>query len=260
MGSDLKLLVCRELKSAKKSVYLSTYGLTDPDILGILEKSKANIIARADQRSTKKHPLVNRIKKSGLHHAKITLIDEKRALIGSANSTTTSCEMHDNFLIRIRSEPFCQKLKQIYFEKDARGRFDFEVEGQPIEVWLTPNKACEIRLIELIDSAQSKIQVAIFTLCNKRIIAALENARRRGTDVQIVVDRYTRQPQIEHQMSRGPQLFHYKWALIDEKTLICGSANWTHAAFAKNREIVLIFPKLNPKQIKFCKRLFKKMA
>lgn len=257
MGSDLKLMMCRALKSAKSSIYLTTYGLNDADVLGILEKSSATKHVIADARQCRKNAMIERVKKSGLNHAKIALIDDI-AYIGSANSTPSSLEMHDNFVMRIHSKEFCQLLQKNCFEERSCGQFQIQVGDQPLEIWLTPKVEAQDRIEELIDSAKKSIKVAMFTLSNRTLIGALERARARGVDVKIITDRYTKSPPIQHIESKGPQLLHYKWGLIDEEVLISGSANWTRAAFDKNREIVVILP-LNPKQSTYCQRLWKKI-
>ncbi|MCB1116991.1 MAG: hypothetical protein KDK50_00255 [Chlamydiia bacterium] len=255
-GDDLKLLMCYALKNAKKNIDVMTFGLSDPDVIRILENQAAkgcSIRAIADQRSTPKHPLVERRKKSGLNHAKVTLIDDELALIGSANSTTASLEMHHNFILATRSRSLCKLLKEACFDKALRGQY--EVDG--LEIWLTPDKNCENRLIELIDGAEHCIQLVLFTFTHKGLISALERAKDRGVQVDLVTDRYSKQPAIAHRVGIGPALIHHKWALIDDETLICGSANWTNAAFTKNRDIILIIKNLSLKQKLFCKRLWK---
>lgn len=255
-GDDLKLLMCQALKKATKTIDVMTFGLSDPDVIRILENQASKgcmIRAIADQRSTPKHPLVERRKKSGLNHAKITLIDGEIALIGSANSTTASLEMHHNFTFAARSKALCQLLKVSCFDQALRGKR--EVDG--LEIWFTPDKKCADRIIELIDGAEHCIQLVLFTFTHKNLMAALEQAKDRGVNVDLVTDRYSKQPNILHKVGIGPALIHHKWALIDDKTLVCGSANWTHAAFSKNRDIIIIMKNLSLKQKLFCKRLWK---
>ena len=260
IGDDLKLLMCRSLKKAHHSIDIMTFGLSDPDIIAILEKQHqrgCTIRAIADQRSTPKHALIERKKKAGLNHAKITLVDNELALIGSANYTTSSLEMHHNFILAARSYNLCQLLKKACFDNAMRGRFEVD----RLELWLTPDKKCADRIIEIIDKATKSIQLILFTFTHKGIIAALERAYSRGVCVQLVTDRYSKQTQlptfIDHKVGIGPALIHHKWAFIDNEILICGSANWTQAAFARNRDILLIIKNLSPRQKVFCQRLWK---
>ncbi len=49
-------------------------------------------------------------------------------------------------------------------------------------------------------------------------------------------------------LSTGQGLLHYKFAYIDEKILINGSANWTAAAFKDNDDFFLVIHPLTDKQ------------
>ena len=249
----LKVLFCRALKEAEKSIDMITFGLTDRDVLRILEKKAEIVHAIADKRSTPKHPLIERRKKSGLTHAKVTLIDGELVLIGSANTTTSSLEMHRNFVMASRSKPLCAFLKRACFDEELQGRY--KIEG--LEVWLTPDKRTPQRIIELIDGAKSRVQVIMFTLTHPEILDALQRAKGRGVRVELICDRYCKRPDIEHKKGVGGALIHHKWAVIDESTLICGSANWTKGAFARNRDILLIMKNLDAGKQRFCQRLWK---
>ena len=58
-------------------------------------------------------------------------------------------------------------------------------------------------------------------------------------------------------ISRGAQLFHHKYILIDDRTLVCGSANWTKSAFNKNCDCFMVLHSLSSEQCKFMSSLGK---
>ena len=248
----MKRILCKALKSATSSITLISYGITDPTILKLLEAKKQagmDIFALCDKRSSINHPLLTVIKKSGLTHAKILTIDDHLTFLGSANLTLPSLEMHENFLISIQSKPLTKTLKEM-IEQNKTGH----IEDNNIHLWLLPCKEALKALIREIDEAKSSIELCLFTLSHPQLIQALEQASTRGVSVNIFLDRYTKSPKttLNIRKSRGPELLHHKWALIDSKTLVCGSVNWTQAGFSKNREILAIIKTLPTHLVKKC--------
>ena len=55
------------------------------------------------------------------------------------------------------------------------------------------------------------------------------------------------------------QLLHHKFILIDDQTLLVGSANWTKAAFYKNSDCFLILHNLTDDQKTFMNRLWTRL-
>jgi phosphatidylserine/phosphatidylglycerophosphate/cardiolipin synthase-like enzyme len=108
----------------------------------------------------------------------------------------------------------------------------------------------------------------MFTLTHPEITQALLRAKKRGVEVTIAADYYTakgaskktletmRNGGIKILNSQGRQLLHHKWAIIDDLTLIMGSANWTKAAFSKNQDFLFFLFPLNQDQRKFLNKLW----
>jgi phosphatidylserine/phosphatidylglycerophosphate/cardiolipin synthase-like enzyme len=96
----------------------------------------------------------------------------------------------------------------------------------------------------------------------------LIKAKQRGVDVTVAVDYYTAKGSskktlailekggIKVLLSQGRELLHHKWAVIDDTTLVMGSANWTKAAFTKNHDFLLFLSPLTESQIKFFTKLW----
>jgi phosphatidylserine/phosphatidylglycerophosphate/cardiolipin synthase-like enzyme len=230
------------------------YGLTDPDILQLLHYKRAQgkqITIRSDRRGSpklKKNVHVELYRGPGLMHRKLLIIDEKMVFIGSANCTTTSLKSHDNLVLGIEDRAlasFCQRNSPpwVYSVPSLR-------------VWKLPEGGKEAlqSSYALIHSAQNTIRVAMFTFTHMGLANALVAAKQRGVKVEVALDHYTKNGSskkvaaflaghgIPIYESRGWQLLHHKWAVIDEKVLIGGSANWTESAFKKNKELLFILP------------------
>jgi phosphatidylserine/phosphatidylglycerophosphate/cardiolipin synthase-like enzyme len=208
------------------------------------------------------HPL----KASGLIHQKILVIDKKMVFIGSANMTKTSLLMHNNLVIGFYSP----KIAKFLMEKTPFevAEIKSSVGGQKLELFLLPNKNALERIKKIITRAKEKIKIAMFTFTNMELIEELIYAKKRGVQISVVVDYNSaigtskeaveklKKENIKIMLSQGIQLLHHKYLYVDDKTLVCGSANWTKAAFKKNKDLVLIM-NLVEKQKKFMSNLQK---
>ncbi len=132
--------------------------------------------------------------------------------------------------------------------------------GAP-EVLFAPDDHPTNRLLSLINDAQSKIYAAVYMITDKQIAQALIDAKKRGVDVQIIVDAssvetpygkgtllkennidlfvFNYNAKSDHKKTWHSALMHNKFALIDQK-LWTGSFNWTKSANLKNQENVII--------------------
>ena len=103
-------------------------------------------------------------------------------------------------------------------------------------------------VVQCLDKAQQRIWVAMYQLTSAACVHALVRARRRGVDVQLVLDRGMCALPVYSFVRRqcaganipifwlgGVPIFHHKWALIDNFFLF-GSANWTRCGLTKNCE------------------------
>jgi phosphatidylserine/phosphatidylglycerophosphate/cardiolipin synthase-like enzyme len=129
------------------------------------------------------------------------------------------------------------------------------------EVLFSPDDHPTTRLTQLLDRAKNRIHAAIYMITDKNISGALINAKRRGVDVQLIIDPinmegsygkgielkknnidlYVFAPSKKNhkkKMFHGP-IMHNKFALIDNQ-LWTGSFNWTKSANKQNQENVII--------------------
>lgn len=263
-GDDLHLLFCEALASAKKSIFLEMYAITDSSILALLKNQSASgkeISIHADKKASPSLKKKLGTKESrtqitlhtgqGLMHRKILTLDEDLVFLGSTNFTTASLKMHDNLVFASQNPELAKFLIKttppwIYTDPD-------------LKVWKLPESGKEALAAteELLMSAKKTICVAMFTFTHMSLAHKLVCAKERGVDVQVALDHYTRQGSskkvadfleenhIPVYVSQGIQLLHHKWALIDGNTLLAGSANWTQRAFKKNKDLLFVLSPLN---------------
>jgi phosphatidylserine/phosphatidylglycerophosphate/cardiolipin synthase-like enzyme len=202
----------------------------------------------------------------GLMHRKILIIDQTAVYLGSANLTPPSLHHHSNFVLGL----YHPELASFLTQNDS-GMLRTAVGSQELECYLLPEtKALALkRLLSLIQSAKRTIHIAMFTLTHPEITAALSQAVLRGVHVHAAIDHYSangaskksvealRSAKASVHLSRGSELLHHKWALIDEEIFAMGSANWTKAAFTRNEDFLLILSSLNKTQKKFILDLYR---
>lgn len=268
---DLKTLYCTALKRCQKSLHLQVYSITDSKIIHLLKQKEDEGIfttiqydPTASSHLEKTLKTASPIKSRGLMHRKIVTLDDHTTFLGSANLTTSSLQMHDNLVLGLYHPPLTQFLKQ-----PSGDYYSFYIQDQPAELWLLPSLNALHHLIQLIDNAHHQILIAMFTFTHPQIVTSLIEAVKRGVDVQIALDYHTGHGASLHALStleaagipitlsRGLQLLHHKWAIVDQNTLITGSANWTQAAFKKNEDCFLIIHSLTKDQKQFLKTLWK---
>ena len=123
--------------------------------------------------------------------------------------------------------------------------------AQTISVYFSPNGGCQQAVISEIRKATQKIDIAMYYLSSKAIAQALVQASKNNVKVRIVLDQSQEIESssksgylIKHgfglRYHMGFGLMHNKFAIVDGKSLITGSFNWTLTAEERNEENLLI--------------------
>jgi cardiolipin synthase A/B len=274
---DLTRLYLEAIKNAKKSIILIIYSLTDENIIDALKqkceegtsvhivchaKASPSIFSSRIPRAT----IVRRCSR-GLMHQKILIIDSRQIWLGSANLTSSSLNMHGNLVMGIDHPALAEGLTARAKSMDAEGGVEpllhclTKAGPQHLEQWVLPDdSAASKRLIELIRSAKKSIKVAMFTWTRVDFTKELIAAAKRGVHVEAVIDGKSgkrtsakivsllERGGIPVRLSNSQGLLHHKFAYIDEKTLVNGSANWTKQAFESNDDYFLVVYPLTPEQ------------
>lgn len=160
------------------------------------------------------------------------------------------------------------------FTPDAAvgGKADDFADGRQWQVLLT-NPHCDLclpadkshllatspiiaRVLELVEGAQTSIEVAQFTFSNRDIEAALVAAHARGVDVRLgmniaqqngdTVAKRLADAGLDVRFVEGKQrssfngLQHAKYMLVDDSTLLMGSNNWSSTGTSINNENTVV--------------------
>lgn len=130
----------------------------------------------------------------------------------------------------------------------ATGENHYHVDAQ---VYFSPNGGATQALINAIAHAQKSIRVQAFLFSGSVIANALIDAHKKGVDVQVVVDTYgatSPKSKVKPVQASGVEVTvddkhgtaHNKVMIIDEKTVVTGSFNFTSKAEKKNAENLVI--------------------
>jgi phosphatidylserine/phosphatidylglycerophosphate/cardiolipin synthase-like enzyme len=120
-----------------------------------------------------------------------------------------------------------------------------------LAVYHSPKGGCTEAVVREIQAARREVLVQAYSCTSKPIADALIAAKGRGVSIEILLDKSNEQEtytELGHLVQQGltPQIdahhaiAHNKIMLIDRKTLITGSFNFTHQAEAENAENLLI--------------------
>jgi len=130
--------------------------------------------------------------------------------------------------------------------------------------------------------AKKEVKITIYNFTHKKIANTLKYIAKKGVKVKIIFDYESSEKrksksmmyylakyknidvyQLKGKYSKKKHYYgkmHQKIALIDDKILILGSANWSYSGFGKNYEVVLIEKdkKLAKKYSKFFDEILQK--
>jgi phosphatidylserine/phosphatidylglycerophosphate/cardiolipin synthase-like enzyme len=123
--------------------------------------------------------------------------------------------------------------------------------GLPVSVCFTPNKQCQLKIIDEINKAKKSVHIQAYSFTDRNIAQALVDASRRGVIVKALLDKSNRkdsrsakdliiQNNIPIRFDSPPGIAHNKIIILDSQTLITGSYNFSAAAYKRNTENLLV--------------------
>lgn len=275
-GDDLRTLYLSFLGRARESINIYAYSFSDKQVAKLLRDKQRDgveikVFCDGAASPTIRHLLgsritVKRIYGDGLMHLKVAIVDGTEVLLGSTNMTGDALTIQKNIAIAFKcrtvAEYLLKALERQLTRQPLYPRHEvWTNHGQSWELWLLPHNPLAIpRLLHLIDTAKKTIRVAMYTFTRYDLANALLRAQQRGVAVTVHLDapqtqganrllaQYLLRSNIPLSVNRSSPIFHYKMMLIDDETFVCGSANWTKAAFTRNDDYFLVLSPLLPAQ------------
>ena len=126
-----------------------------------------------------------------------------------------------------------------------------------VSTCFTPGpESCAKQIVDNIDEAKASVRVQAYYLTQPLILHAIAMAKRRGLDVEVILDKsqdrqrgprshYTGATYLAHAdvpvwIDDTPAIAHSKVIILDGRIVLTGSFNFTKAADTRNAENVVI--------------------
>lgn len=201
--------------------------------------------------------------RSAIMHDKFIVLDGAAVWTGSWNLTINDTYRNDNNLIRINSPMLAANYTAEFEEMFSRGEFGptstantpepwVKVEGRLVENYFAPEDRALMPIVALVNSAQESVYFMAFTFTHADIAQAIIGRAQAGVAVQGVFE--TRQVNagsnevydamraagLDVRLDGNPYTMHHKVIVVDGRTVVFGSYNFTNSAENSNDENVLI--------------------
>ncbi len=180
--------------------------------------------------------------KHELYQLLLTLnVDEKRFLRNKAFA-----------MVRDQIEGGADVMRMLAWLEKVAKLTDKSYVIKPVDTsaYFSPGEHCRDAIIDLLDHAQERVDICVFTISDNYITDAIHSAYQRGVLIRIITDNdkandrgsdvYSLQQKgVSICMDTSPKHMHHKFALIDSR-LINGSFNWTRSATVYNQENIVV--------------------
>jgi phosphatidylserine/phosphatidylglycerophosphate/cardiolipin synthase-like enzyme len=200
--------------------------------------------------------------RGALMHNKFWIFDGQTVWTGSTNITVNGIFKNNNNVIVIDSPALAAIYEREFDEMWNGGEFGptststvddqtATVDGTPIQVLFAAEDDVAERLVPLIEGAQNSIRFMAYSFTHDDIGAAVLARAQAGVDVMGIFE--TRGSETEYselpalycagvpvRQDGNPNTFHHKVFVIDEKTVITGSFNFSKNADESNDENVIV--------------------
>jgi len=161
--------------------------------------------------------------------------------VGNTSSQTV------NTVTKTVTETFTTTVGQVGTVTTTVTSFKRQVE----EVCFSRTQRCDVVIASLVDRAQVKVYVMVYSFTLDSLADALINAVKRGVDVRVVMERdqagvrgseyeRLRRNGVEVRLDNNPYLMHHKVAVIDGQIVVTGSYNWSVSAENNNDENIAV--------------------
>lgn len=265
---DVRLLMAKMISDAKKTISISTYTMRNNRLMKLLEKrSGEGVKVRLAYGKSKDgyRPSFSSgsvPKKYGIFHAKFLVTDSKNVLITSANLGSGGNAV--NNAVFFKNVPRTSEILEKEVSDAVSGKLPRRCskgcETEIGKIFFTPGKAC-VNIKSTFLEAEKKIEGSVYTVTTRNpVVTGLKNVlKKKNVPVKLIFDnwkgdgnRIVNKKALNYFKSLGAQvkydskvlkkdlLFHHKFAVVDEKTTVFGSLNWTSSGCYRNRELVVI--------------------
>ena len=195
-------------------------------------------------------------------HNKFVVIDERQVWTGSWNLTENGTYRNNNNIVVVDSNLLAENYTAEFNEMFVGGKFGasspddtphltIDIAGVQVENFFEAEGNVRARILQLVEGAQSSIDVLAFVFTDDDIASAIIARHRAGVPVRIVVETRNvdtdgsdvaafQKAGIALLTDGNPYMMHHKVIVIDGTVVITGSYNFSRSAADSNDENVLI--------------------
>jgi len=272
VGIDDRLVAL--LQSATRSILCAFYELQLESVADVLiaQHQKGVTVRVVSDSDYKDREAIQRCIQAGVPvvfdnrdafmHDKFCVIDGTRVWTGSTNITEACMYRNNNNAVLINSRElavnFTNELQEMFEKRRFGGRSpknttypEISVGETRIECYFAPEDAPQKEIIQEIEAAQANIDFMAFVFTSKNIAEAMAKRMTKGVRVRGVLeargldpkhsrDKYLAERGAEMHMDKNEYTMHHKVIIIDVRTVVTGSYNFSASAEDKNDENVLI--------------------
>ena len=120
-----------------------------------------------------------------------------------------------------------------------------------VESYFSPQQSIESVILQELAQAKQSVRLSVFGLTDPDLAASLIHLKQQGVDVQVTMDKLQsfnrrskvialRAAGIPVVIKRTSKLEHNKFAVIDSKTVVMGSWNWSESADGQDNSNVVL--------------------
>lgn len=269
-AGELKDGLLKLIGSARRSIDAAIYSVGDGEVISALKEAcdrgvALRMVTEAEEYQGQLADLdclaLRLDRNERLMHAKFMIIDHEVVWTGSANWTARSFYFNANTALEIWDRDLARAYEQEFTQMFRAGRYgrakednnqeEFQIAGVAAWAYFAPSDGPRRVLLQLIGEAEEQIEIAMFYYTDDLLHKALVDALARGVELRAVWDfrgwENLRISEMDELLARGvgvidanPGLVHDKYAIIDGKIVITGSANWSRSGMSYNDEDLLV--------------------
>jgi len=201
--------------------------------------------------------------RQGLMHDKFIVIDRSEVWMGSMNFTDAGAYDDNNNLMRIRSTKIAENYTTEFEEMFNEDKFGPDVvaqtpnptvtiDGTRLDTYFSPDDGALAGLVPLLEGAQESIYFLAYSFTSNQLGDIVRQKAEAGLTIAGVMDEEQvksnqgteydpfRQAELDVRIDGIDGLLHHKVFIIDEKTVVLGSYNFSQSAEERNDENLII--------------------
>lgn len=273
----LDVIVAADLRQATEQVDVAAFELDMPTLVdALIELAKRGVTVRiVTDSDNAKQSSINRLrrngisvvedKRSGLMHNKFIIIDQHYLWTGSMNLASSDIYCHNNNFVRFDAPTlaanYTAEMDEMYGERSFgptspqnTPNEHLLLNGIEVENYFAPEKEMELVnvLARTVVRAEHEILFMAFSFTSEAIGEAMLGRADAGVQVRGIFEKLGAEsgyypimaaaslPNVDVRLDGNSALLHHKVIIIDRKTVIFGSFNFSASANRNNDENLVV--------------------